>query len=78
MILQFQIERKNKIENSSRTAWGRDNDKTEWEINFFSRYNEKEVYSYHCLSDSYRQCIPYEGNEHLLGTTEPYTEGGNK
>lgn len=22
MILQFQIERKNKIENSSRTAWG--------------------------------------------------------
>ena len=57
---------------------GRDNDKTEWEINFFSRYNEKEVYSYHCLSDSYRQCIPYEGNEHLLGTTEPYTEGGNK
>ena len=48
---------------------GRDNDKTEWEINFFSRYNEKEVYSYHCLSDSYRQCIPYEGNEHLLGTT---------
>ena len=24
MILQFQIERKNKIENSSRTAWGVD------------------------------------------------------
>lgn len=31
----------------------------------------KDVYHhYRCTSDRYRMCIPYEGNEYLLGTTD--------
>lgn len=56
----------------------RDDDGQEWKINFFSHYDEKVCYKYHCLKAFYKQCIPYEGNEHLLGTTGPYTEGGSK
>lgn len=56
----------------------RDNNEQEWKINFFSHYNKDVCYKYYCLKSCYNQCIPYEGNEHLLGTTDPYTEGGNK
>lgn len=56
----------------------RDDDGQEWKINFFSHYDEKVFYKYRCLKAFYKQCIPYEGNEHLLGTTEPYAEGGSK
>lgn len=56
----------------------RDDDGQEWKINFFSHYDEKVCYKYRCLKAFYKQCIPYEGNEHLLGTTDPYTEGGSK
>lgn len=41
-----------------------------WEIDIFGRYEEDDhVYPYRCISERYRQCIPYEGNESLLGTT---------
>lgn len=56
----------------------RDNNEQEWKINFFSHYNKDFCYKYYCLKSCYNQCIPYEGNEHLLGTTDSYTEGGNK
>lgn len=56
----------------------RDDDGQEWKINFFSHYDEKVCYKYRCLKAFYKQCIPYEGNEHLLDTTEPYAEGGSK
>ena len=56
----------------------RDNNEQEWKINFFSHYNKDVCYKYYCLKSCYNQCIPYEGNEHLLGTTDSYTEGGNK
>lgn len=56
----------------------RDNNEQEWKINFFSHYNKDVCYKYYCLKSCYNQCIPYEGNEHLLGTTDPYTEGGSK
>ena len=46
----------------------RDTDDQEWKINFFSHYDEK--YSYSCLWYYFKQCIPYEGNKHLLGTTD--------
>lgn len=50
-----------------------------WYANYFSHYKENdEEYPYACIDSSYRYCIPYEGNEHLLGTTDPYTEGGSK
>lgn len=56
----------------------RDNNEQEWEINFFSHYDKNVCYKYYCLKSCYNQCIFYEGNEHLLGTTDPYTEGGDK
>ena len=45
----------------------RDFDNETWEINFFSRLLDGKHFK--CLDLSYVQCIPYEGNEHLLGTT---------
>lgn len=57
----------------------RDEEEYVWYANYFSHYegNDKE-YPYACIDSSYRYCIPYEGNEHLLGTTDPYTEGGSE
>ena len=39
-----------------------------WEINFFSHKANKDEYGYRCLDCYYIYCIPYEGNEELLGT----------
>lgn len=45
----------------------RDTNNQEWQCNFFSHKNENSV---HCTSLSWLQCIPYEGNEHLVGTKD--------
>lgn len=57
----------------------RDNERQVWRANYFSHYegDDKEL-SYVCIDYPYRYFIPYEGNEHLLGTKDPYTEGGSK
>ena len=40
-----------------------------WKANYFSHYNEDDcLFLYRCVGDSYKVCIAYEGNEHLLGT----------
>lgn len=44
----------------------RDDDYDEWRISLFDRQKDGK---YICLSWLWNQCIPYEGNEHLLGTT---------
>lgn len=44
----------------------RDDDFNKWEINFFSHIDEEG--DYFCLRSYWKQCIPYEGNEHLVGT----------
>lgn len=55
----------------------RDAEGLEWYANYFSHYREYDQgYPYACMGVYYRYCIPYEGNEHLLGTTDPYTKGG--
>lgn len=41
-----------------------------WGINFFGFYNYDEGYYYTTGNWIYKQCIPYEGNEYLLGTTD--------
>lgn len=42
-----------------------------WECDLFSCYNDSELYNnFHCIGVNYRYCIPYEGNEHLLGKTD--------
>ena len=48
----------------------RDNNTQEWVISFFSHCNGLETYKYSCINGcGYAQCVPYEENKHLLGTT---------
>lgn len=58
----------------------RDNEGQFWNANYFSHYEgNKEDYPYACIDNYYRYCIPYnEHTAHLLGTTDPYTEGGSE
>lgn len=41
-----------------------------WKIDFYSTYMENKSYPYICAANDYKICIPYEGNEYLLGTTD--------
>lgn len=46
-----------------------------WRCSWFSHYNTKEVGDpFVTTSNTYKQCIPYEGNKHLLGTTDMPSE----
>ena len=45
----------------------RDRNFDKWEADIFQEYGE---YVYKCFRYMWKQCIPYEGNEHLLGTTD--------
>ena len=50
----------------------RDDINEKWSINLFSYYDEEdEDFPYICQNGGYHYCIPYEGNEHLLGTNNP-------
>lgn len=44
----------------------RDFDNTKWRIDLFS--NTSDEYGFECMSDYWDQCVPFEGNEYLLGT----------
>ena len=46
----------------------RDDDKEPWKLNIFSHKEDDDMFW--CVSGWYYQCIPYEGNEHLLGKTD--------
>lgn len=44
-----------------------------WGIDLFGRYlpdDDGYSFNYMCLKTAWEECIPYEGNEHLLGTTD--------
>ena len=57
----------------------RDDDKHIWRADYFSHYKNDYEYPYCCINGFYRYCIPYnEHTAHLLGTTDPYTEGGSE
>ena len=46
-----------------------------WHIQFFEKYDKRLNYPFVCMCyNKYRQCIPYDGNEHLLGTTNDCDE----
>jgi hypothetical protein len=49
----------------------RDTHIEKWKSNFWGFYDIDNTmgYPYDCCGNSFAQCIPYEGNEHLLGTT---------
>ena len=51
-------------------------DNSFWRIGFFEKIEKKNKrYPFVCMGhNKYSQCIPYEGNEHLLGTTDDYDE----
>lgn len=48
----------------------RDNTGEKWVPDIFRYYDDNGNYDYpyRCCANDYRQCIPYTGNEHLLGT----------
>lgn len=49
-------------------------EKNEWMCDFYSHYDNETEYHF-CVGGRYECCIPYEGNEKLLGTTdEPKTK----
>jgi hypothetical protein len=45
---------------------------TVWSIDFYS-YFDMESHKHRCLGGLWDHCVPYEGNEHLLGTREEET-----
>ena len=46
-----------------------------WEINFFQKYRESHRYPFECLNNNrFDRCVPYNGNEHLLDTTDDCDE----
>lgn len=48
----------------------RDSESEEWRCTFYSHFNSKGIYIHITVSGSYVMCIPFEGNEHLVGTTK--------
>lgn len=46
----------------------RDKDDTTWKIDIYSHYDD-DSFPFTTITNSYKQCIPFEGNEHLVGTT---------
>lgn len=51
---------------------GRNEKDDVWEADLFSHYREESQYPFWCIGFSRKYCIPYEGNEHLLGTTDNF------
>lgn len=45
----------------------RDKDDTTWKIDIYSHYDD-DSFPFTTITNSYKQCIPFEGNEHLIGT----------
>ena len=41
-----------------------------WRGQFYMSYDKNEEYPFECTYNCWMQCIPYEGNEHLLCTTD--------
>ena len=54
----------------------RDSEYDNWQCGLFSHYDKDNEYPYCCVGSYYAYCIPYEGNEHLVGTTDEPKEGG--
>ncbi len=54
----------------------RESDRMVWKCDFFSHYNNANtgVHIYRTIHSSYTYCIPYEGNEHLVGTKDSPNE----
>ena len=54
---------------------GRDCDSRIWKCNLFSHINEQDSFSYKCVGNAYRYCIPYnDDTKHLVGTKDEAPE----
>lgn len=47
----------------------RDNSEQKWTVDMFSFYDKNLIYPFVCVGHYTKQCVPYEQNKHLLGTT---------
>lgn len=47
----------------------RDDISREWVISLYNRYLEDKEFPHFCMTGGFRFCVPYDGNEYLLGTT---------
>ena len=54
----------------------RDSNEREWSADLFSHILDRPLggYAFVCVGDNPKQCIPYEGNEYLLGTSDDCDE----
>ena len=52
----------------------RQGDGCAWRLDIFSHLKEGALCQFECVGNSMVQCIPFDGNEHLLGTTDPCDE----
>ena len=54
----------------------RDSNEREWSADLFSHILDRPLggYAFCCVGDNPKQCIPYEGNEYLLGTCDECDE----
>ena len=48
----------------------RDNERFKWKCAFYSHFEPFSNYSHVTSTGTYAMCIPFEGNEHLVGTTK--------
>lgn len=48
----------------------RDSESDKWRCAFYSHFEPKGIYHYYTTGGVYAMCIPFEGNEHLVGTTK--------
>jgi hypothetical protein len=48
----------------------RDNKNENWSASFFSHYIPSSLWPFRCFNVGYSYCIPYKGNEHLVGTNK--------
>lgn len=52
----------------------RDDGYSLWQPSLWGLYDKKHRFPYVTIGCRYKQCIPYEGNEHLRGTTNDCDE----
>ena len=48
----------------------RDQKTDKWTVDLYGFEEKKDGYNYQCVGGCFVYCIPYEGNEHLLGTSK--------
>lgn len=48
----------------------RNDEKEKWKLDIFSHFVDGNSFPYRCVGGYYDECLPYEGNEALLGTTD--------